>query len=520
MSAGAPDRRRGREPGLRRAAAIASAVLALVSVAAGEPRSAPAGNGLRRGTITADGEDRYEYRRVSSDGLDVSAAPGNRGGNLREAVVDPSMPTSVDQESCVTWHGPTDRIVQPGVVLRAALDDDRVRLVMVSDNIVWGQRSAINVHLIDSDVWPDDHHQVAQFPTPHIGGPAHEQPLPWRFCARVVGARLWAKGWSTANPEPAWDDPTGTLVTTLPDGWAYPGRPGIYVGHVPPGLSTSYRAWHTAVLDGGTADPDEPGDEVDEPQGSGAGGEHGTGSGAGGAGAAGGPDGVDGSGAGTGIGTGEGGAGGGAGSEAGGSGQAVARRWAAVLHGVLGDLRGRTVASPADPAVTATAARLASEDPAAVADAVAGSAAGRNAERRYVTERLVGHGRADADAVDGATLDLVAALAGSAGFGSNDPASAWLVRLHERILRRAPTPTQLAGLTGELAAGAGRAAVARALWLSDEHAGQVADDLHQAIRCLPPTPAQRADAIARFRRYDGDVTRTAASLVAALVPTR
>src|SRR5699024_1790859 len=155
------------------------------------PRSQTLTNGLRTSVVTKDGDDAYQVGRPEADTIDVTAPASNRGGNHRMAVVAEDAPVSIDQESCVTWNGPLVGNSQPGVVLRARSDDDHTQLIMVTNNIVYGWRPGVNVHLIDSKRWPETFASAGSFTSDHIG--AEGQPLPWRFCARATGDQVSAK---------------------------------------------------------------------------------------------------------------------------------------------------------------------------------------------------------------------------------------------------------------------------------------------------------------------------------------
>jgi hypothetical protein len=67
------------------------------------------------------------------------------------------------------------------------------------------------------------------------------KPYPWRSCARVVGSTVSLKVWPTTVPEPAWNDPNYGYSVQLPAGWGDAGRPGSYIGHLPPGGSLDHR---------------------------------------------------------------------------------------------------------------------------------------------------------------------------------------------------------------------------------------------------------------------------------------
>lgn len=198
------------------------------------------------GTITRDGSDRYEFVDKGA-GLRVTAPSSNRGSNLRVVAVKNSTATSADQTSCVTWDGPVSSKIQPGIVLRAQLEADRTRAIMVTNNIWVGARPVMNVHLADTNASPA-YTQIAALNLSGGLGPYQDlNPLPWRFCARVAGSTVTVKAWSIpAHPaEPSWTDPTYTAAVRLPTGAVSTGKPGVYLGHLMPGETNGLSA-HSA----------------------------------------------------------------------------------------------------------------------------------------------------------------------------------------------------------------------------------------------------------------------------------
>lgn len=194
------------------------------------------------GMITPEGIDRFVFEDRST-GLTVRAPASNTGGNLRAAVVKTNAPVLVDQQSCVNWNGPIGGMVQPGVVLRAKVEPDRTRAVMVTNNIFFGYHPGFNVHLADTNglnetgtgPGTNSYALLAQFDlSAGVGGFQDRKPLPWRICARVTGRQLTLKVWSVPSfvGEPSWSDPTYAKRATLPQRSVYAGQPGMYVGHV------------------------------------------------------------------------------------------------------------------------------------------------------------------------------------------------------------------------------------------------------------------------------------------------
>lgn len=233
-----------RQTASRRQRLVTAAVglVALWAAAACQPIRTTHGP-YRAGTITPDGEDHYLITPQGT-GFDVSAPTSNTSTNLRRAVVLTSTPLSVDQQACATWPGPSGSGIQPGLVLRAELAPSYTRAIMVTNNVLFGARTGFNVHVADSRTQPP-YTLVGQVTLPDSVGPDpfHQEPLPWRLCARVQARHLELKVWPTANVagEPAWNDPTYTRAVTVPANWVIAGQPGVYVGHLARGESTRFR---------------------------------------------------------------------------------------------------------------------------------------------------------------------------------------------------------------------------------------------------------------------------------------
>lgn len=269
-------RRRIRRPG-----ALIVALAALVSVAASSP-SGPAfadgGSRLGVGYLTPEGDDTYSltvegHGHDPSDMVVTASAPAtNLGNNTRLAFWRRGGRVSTDQQSCATWANNTSELRQPGAALRIQDHGDRVRAITVTQNVIFGVYWGFNIHVMDSEASPV---------FTKIGGVILDTfvregsllPYPWRMCARVVGDVVSFKVWPLIDPEPAWDDPTYGMSVELPDGWRAAegtegsvedagrrgGRPGWYVGHLPPGQSMQFTDLTTAVVcRPGDAPSDEP----------------------------------------------------------------------------------------------------------------------------------------------------------------------------------------------------------------------------------------------------------------------
>lgn len=226
------------DEGRRRAAAAALAALVawvvLGTAVAGAVDREPTYDGtgpVRTTEITTEAGDRYLFTAGPAR-MRVEAAPGNVGSNLRAAWWPEAAPPTVDAETCFTWTGSEGPLVQPGLVLRLRRDGARQRVITVTNNVWFGARWHWNVH-----VWETGQplQRVGSVPTPAIGGEADGVvPLPWRACARTVGAAVEIKVWPAAGAEPAWGDPGHGGTVALPPGWVFPGHAGWYVGHLGP----------------------------------------------------------------------------------------------------------------------------------------------------------------------------------------------------------------------------------------------------------------------------------------------
>lgn len=197
--------------------------------------------------LTTDGWDSYQYL-VPGPGSDPSAATAvevlapqaNQGVNLRAVGWLGEGVLATDALSCVTWTEGTGSIAQAGVALRVRSAPGGPEAITVTNNILWGARNGWNVH-----VWSGGVGQVVgQVVLSHSFGstPGQQPLLPWRLCARTVGATVQFKAWSLAvDPaEPEWGDPGYGGSFALPARWVYAGRVGWYVGHLGPGERASF----------------------------------------------------------------------------------------------------------------------------------------------------------------------------------------------------------------------------------------------------------------------------------------
>jgi hypothetical protein len=191
-----------------------------------------------RAVLTSDGPD--DYRFVSAPANMAVASLDHSGGNRRDAFWPADNPVVTDDESCAIWGEQTGPLVQQGAALRIAQDGSRVRAITVTKNVFYGATWIFNFHLWDT---------AQAEPFTIIGATNLEgtlvhfgvvTPLPWKFCARAIDAKVEFKVWPLAEPEPAWGDPTHGGSVGLPADWVYPGRAGWFVGHLDPGDTTVF----------------------------------------------------------------------------------------------------------------------------------------------------------------------------------------------------------------------------------------------------------------------------------------
>lgn len=239
--------RRRRASTITRLSALAVAAT-LVAVACQPPVRTMQGT-YATAVITPDGAD--DYRLIDKGEDFVIVAPTtNVGGNLRLAVARPATPASVDQQSCVTWNGPSNGGTQPGIALRVRSLAGSTQAIMITNNVVYYNRIAFNVHLANYDGTTSSIPQIGSVTLHSVGAdPAHPAPLPWRLCARVVDTRVDIKVWQSSKvAEPSWTDRDAVGSVRVPSTWVYAGQPGFYIAHLAPGGSTSFTAGKTDAL--------------------------------------------------------------------------------------------------------------------------------------------------------------------------------------------------------------------------------------------------------------------------------
>jgi hypothetical protein len=187
----------------------------------------------QQAVLTEDGPGRYRF--VSAPANTVAASVDSAGGNLRQVFWPADNPVVPDSESCAIWGAETGPLVQQGAALRIVEEGSRIRAVTVTKNVFYGATWIFNFHVWDTAQSPAFTPVGATNLAATLVHAGVVTPLPWRFCARVIGAKLEFKVWPAAEPlEPAWGDPAHGGSVILPAGWARPGKAGWFVGHIQP----------------------------------------------------------------------------------------------------------------------------------------------------------------------------------------------------------------------------------------------------------------------------------------------
>lgn len=230
-----------------RAAAVAAiaATAAVLSACVPPPVPPP---GWDQVYLTRDGADETKIQRLADGRVHVSAPRSNKASNSRAFFWEKSSPVTRDHYSCATV-GHSGLPVQEGVVLRiAASPGGGTRGISVQKNIIYNVNWKYNVHLFDT-ANPDlaagrDFAQLGAVDFAAVVSEANRAGQPLRLCAKATGRSLEMKLWPAGSPEPAWGDPHYTRTMTLPAAWVYQGRPGYYIGHVPPGGHANFTHLH------------------------------------------------------------------------------------------------------------------------------------------------------------------------------------------------------------------------------------------------------------------------------------
>ncbi|HEY3723329.1 MAG TPA: hypothetical protein VGN59_08200 [Acidimicrobiia bacterium] len=189
--------------------------------------------------LTPDGPNNYRF--VSVPANMAVASIDSAGGNLRQLFWPADNPLVPDSESCAIWGAESGPLVQQGAALRITQSGSRIRAISVTKNVFYGATWIFNFHLWDTALSPAFTLIGATNLQSTLVHNGVVTPLPWSFCARVIGSKLEFKVWPVAEPlEPAWGDPTHGGSVTLPAGWSAPGKAGWYIGHIQPNTTAVF----------------------------------------------------------------------------------------------------------------------------------------------------------------------------------------------------------------------------------------------------------------------------------------
>lgn len=253
---------------------VTAVIVTMLIAAACAPPAPPAPpDGVSVWYATRDGADAYVIARSAPRALSFTTAPGNSSHNGRVLGWDLRAPVSRDQVSCVT-AAHTSWPSQEGVVVRGRADGNRYRAVTVTKNIFMRATSVYNVHVWDSastgapfTMAHDTMGRGLSFDMSSAVTGDSTTGTPRRLCAKVLGDLLTIKVWPADAPEPAWSSPAHTRTADLaPMGQRarFDGRPGWYVGHVPPSGRVDLTDIAAPPLSPPTSTPpaDEPNDDL------------------------------------------------------------------------------------------------------------------------------------------------------------------------------------------------------------------------------------------------------------------
>ena len=182
--------------------------------------------------LTRDGGDFVQVQAVDT-GVHTQALPSNEEGNTRVAFWPTGVDAVTDGESCASWTNRDGELVQQGAALRITRAHGRVRAVTVTQNIMFGAGWIFNVHTWDTARTSEAFRSEGSINLSSTFFADGAPPLPWSFCARVIGDTVEMKLWAPADEtEPAWGDDQHGGSVTLPAGWRSKGQVGWYVGHL------------------------------------------------------------------------------------------------------------------------------------------------------------------------------------------------------------------------------------------------------------------------------------------------
>jgi hypothetical protein len=415
-------------------------------------------NGQRIDTITHEGDRGYEVD-ATGDEITIAAPATPAMGNTRVSIAAVGRRAGVDQQICATWTGPWDRSAQPGLTLRVRNEHGGARGIMVTGNILYAARQFVNVSVFGDGTNAENFTRFTSFDlSPSMGVVPALEPLPWRFCARVIGDRLDVLVWSVDrhHPEPDWGDPGFGGSVDLPPTTPRSGVAGVYMAHLSPNERTSYVDVETDPVAGtdGTRRWD------------------------------------------------------------------ATVAWSAELARAtqVGQRSERTIASTVDD----LAGGVLDRGSDAEADEAARSAAGRRRSARDLAADLVGAaatGSAPPQAADRYAAVLLDSPQFRTRSGvAVDDVGGWLRAVARTVLGRSPTAEELEVWRAALGRGASRRSVARSIFRSDESARRRAGDALRATGQGPATAVETDRWAGRWAELGHDDVRLRAAILASVAP--
>ena len=170
----------------------------------------------------------------------VTAGARTKTSDRREVFYAATAPDATDSRSCATWASETEGVeptIQQGAAFRVAKKaGGGYRAITVTKNVhpAGKARWVFNFHVWDTSNKAAPYTQIGAVDLGRLLAPGGTPltPLPWNFCARLVGSTLAFIVWLPNQVQPAWGDPTHGGSVTIPAGWTQPGKTGWFVGHL------------------------------------------------------------------------------------------------------------------------------------------------------------------------------------------------------------------------------------------------------------------------------------------------
>ena len=162
------------------------------------------------------------------------------GANERQFFWDRKSPVEADSTVCATFAS-GGGLDQQGVVLRLNDATDDLTGITVTRNVFAYDFQTFNFH--DWNTGSDPSSPFTQFGSVTISAlPYAPAAYPLSLCARTVSAtdEVQFVVWTAGMKQPTWGDPTWGGEATIPAGAPTSGQGGFFVGHVRPGMPTTF----------------------------------------------------------------------------------------------------------------------------------------------------------------------------------------------------------------------------------------------------------------------------------------